>query len=154
MRAVPYLREAHRDELLYERRRQGTVDREMQGAFGHGVVAKPSGKLLKDRAAERQIAQVVIERGKPGDGVTVNAESGDPVGYHLLCVGDDLEDGASQRLKRAALWLLVAPRYSSTSWADSGAESRRLSPISVSAGASSCWLGDGYTRRICSMPIS
>jgi hypothetical protein len=37
----------------------------VQGALGHCVVGKLGSKLFQDRAAERQIAQVVLEGGNP-----------------------------------------------------------------------------------------
>jgi hypothetical protein len=63
------LHETHCDEFLYEHLRQGVVSREMQGALGHCVALKLFGKLREDRAAERQVAQVILERGKAGDGL-------------------------------------------------------------------------------------
>jgi hypothetical protein len=36
----------------------------MQGALGHCVVVKLVGKMPEDRAAKRQVAQVILERGK------------------------------------------------------------------------------------------
>jgi hypothetical protein len=49
---------------------------------------------------------VILERGKPGDRLTRHTEGGNPVGDHLFGVRNDLENGAAQRLKRAALRLL------------------------------------------------
>jgi hypothetical protein len=82
--------------------------REVQGALGHRVAVEFVGKLREDRTAERQVAQVIFERGKAGDGLTTCPEGRNAVGDHLFRVRDDLEDRAPQRLKRAAARLLDA----------------------------------------------
>ena len=100
------LPKTHRDQPLYERLRQGTVDGKVEGALGHRVALELVGKLREDRAAERQVTQVISERDKAGDRLTSYAEGGNAVGDHLFGVWDDLENGPSQCLKRAALRLI------------------------------------------------
>jgi hypothetical protein len=78
----------------------------VQGALGHRVAVELIRKLREDRAAERQVAQVILERGKASDRLTAYPESRNAVGDHLFRVRDDLEDRAPQRLKRAAARLL------------------------------------------------
>ena len=55
---------------------KGAVDPEVQGALGHRVALELVGKLREDRAAERQVAQVILERGKTGDRLTADPEPG------------------------------------------------------------------------------
>jgi len=55
-RASTDIREAHPDELLHERLRKRTIDREVQRALGHLVALELIAELPKDRAAERQVA--------------------------------------------------------------------------------------------------
>src|ERR1035441_2720055 len=105
-RAPADLREAHRDQFLDKRLRQGAVNREVQGALGHRVAVELTRELREDRAAERQVAQVILERGKAGDRLTAYPESRHAVGDHFFRIPDDLEDPAPQGLKRAAARLL------------------------------------------------
>jgi len=99
----------HCDQFLHEGLRQRTVDREVEGALGHRVALKLIGDLREDGAAEWQVAQVILERGKAGDGLTAHAEGGHAVRDHPLGVWDDLKNGPAQCLKRAALRLIDAP---------------------------------------------
>src|SRR5437868_7729847 len=78
------LGEANGDELLHERLRQRTVDRKVQRALRHRVALKVVGKLPEDRPAERHVAQVILERGNPRDGLATHAERGNAVGDHLF----------------------------------------------------------------------
>ena len=68
------------------------------------------GELPEDRAAEWQVAQVILERGKAGDGLAAGAEGGNPVRDDLLSVRDDLEDRAAKCLRRAPLRLIDTPQ--------------------------------------------
>ncbi len=72
-RARANLRETHLDQFLDERLRQGAIDGEVQGALGHRVAVELVSKPREDRAAERQVAQVILERGKAGDRLTAYA---------------------------------------------------------------------------------
>src|SRR5437763_16983229 len=83
---------------------------EVQGALGHRVALELVAKLPKNRAAERQVAQVILERGEARDGLAVQAEGRDAIGDQLFRLRDDLEDRPTQRLKRAALGLLESPQ--------------------------------------------
>src|SRR5581483_12228924 len=80
----------------------------MQSALGHRVVAKLVGELLEDGSAERQVAQVILEGGEAGNGLPAHPKSGYAIGDHLFGFWDHLEDGAAERLERAALWLVEA----------------------------------------------
>src|SRR5205807_6149697 len=104
--AVTNFVEAHRNQLLHQRLRQWAVDREVQRALGHRVSAKLISKLFEDRPAERQVAQVVLERRESRDNLAVHAEGGNAVRDPLLSLWDDLENQAAQRLKGYALRLV------------------------------------------------
>src|SRR3954466_721831 len=49
----------------------------MERTLGHRVAVELVGELPQDRAAEWQVTQVILERGKPGDALAAHAESGD-----------------------------------------------------------------------------
>jgi hypothetical protein len=66
--------------------------------------ASPSS--MKNRAAERQVAQVILKGSKTGDCLALNAERRHTVRDHLFGFRDDLENRAAQCLERAALRLL------------------------------------------------
>ena len=102
------LGKAHRDEFLHEHFRQGLIDWEVQRALGHRVAVKLTGQLPQNRAAEWQIAQMAPKSGKAGNGLTAHPKCGNAIRDHLLCFGNDLEDRAAKRLKRAAFRLLDA----------------------------------------------
>src|SRR5665213_778085 len=72
----------------------------MQRALGHCVTRKLIGKLWQQRAAERQVAEVILERREARDCVAVYAESGEAVGDHLLGLRDDLKDRAAPSAPR------------------------------------------------------
>jgi hypothetical protein len=55
----------------------------------------------------RQVAEVVLERGEPGDRLSPDVESRDAVGDPLLGVGDDIKDPVAQQGQRRALRLLL-----------------------------------------------
>src|SRR6266480_1964724 len=80
--AATDIREAHPDEFLHERPWQGTVNREVQRTLGHRVALKLIAKLPKHRAAEREVAQVVLECGKASDGLATHPEGGNAIGDH------------------------------------------------------------------------
>ena len=71
-RTLAGVREAICDGSLDERFRQRTVDGEVQRALGHSRQAHR--QAAEDRAAERQIGQVILERGDAADGFTADAE--------------------------------------------------------------------------------
>ena len=98
--------ESHGDQLLDERLRKWLVDREVKGALRHRVTLELIGQLRQDRAAERQITQVVPKCGKACNGPTSHPEGRYTVGDDLFGLGHDLEDRAAKRLKRSALRLL------------------------------------------------
>jgi hypothetical protein len=76
MRGLTNFVEAHRNQLLHERLRRRAIDGEVQRALGHRVSLELVSKLVENRAAERQIAQVVLERGEPRDDLAVYPEGG------------------------------------------------------------------------------
>lgn len=78
----------------------------MQRALGPGVALQLVVELCEDGAAERQVAQVILERREPGDGRTAYAKGENAVGDHLFGVWHHLENAAAQCLERAALRLL------------------------------------------------
>ena len=86
------------------------VDREVQRTLGHREALELIGELPQDRAAEWQVAQVILERGKASDCLAAHAEGGNTVRDHLFSVRDDLEDGAAKCLKRVALRLIETPQ--------------------------------------------
>src|SRR5207253_9637134 len=63
----------------------------------------------KNGAAERQVAQVVLEGGEAGDRLPIHPEGGNAIRDHLLGLGDDSKDGAAERLERAPFRLLDTP---------------------------------------------
>ena len=63
----------------------------------------------------RQVAQVVLKRGEPGDGPSPDLEGWESVGDPLLGLGEDVEDRLTQLGQRCALRLLCASRYWSIS---------------------------------------
>src|SRR5437763_2199569 len=79
-RAPFSLRESGRDEFVHERLRQGAVDIKVQRALRHRVALELIPKLTENGAAERHVAQVILEGGKAGDGRTAHPESREPVG--------------------------------------------------------------------------
>jgi len=54
----------------------------------------------------RQVAQVVLKRGEPGDGLSPDLEGWESVGDPLLGLGEDVEDRLTQLGQRCALRLL------------------------------------------------
>ena len=66
-RAPLDLGQTDRDESVHQRLRKWTIDGEVQRALGHGVPIEFVGKLREHRAAEREVAQVILERGKASD---------------------------------------------------------------------------------------
>ena len=70
------LAEAHRDQLLDHDLRQGLVDGKVQGALGHRVALELIGERPEYRAAERQVAEVILEGRKAGDDLALDAEGG------------------------------------------------------------------------------
>jgi hypothetical protein len=113
-----------RDELFDEHLRQWTVDAKVQCALGHRVALELARELRQHRAAEGEVAEVILEGGEARDDLALDAKSRDLVRNDLFGVGDDLEDRAPQRLERAALGLLDTRRYLSTSVADIRGEPR------------------------------
>ena len=109
-RALANLPEPERDQFFDERLRQRTVDWEVEGALGHRVALNLIGKLRQDGAAEREVTQMVRERGKAGNCLTFYTERWDAVRDHLFGVWDDLENSSAQCLKRAALRLIDCPQ--------------------------------------------
>src|SRR3954451_20398055 len=108
MRAVIGFNYAKSDQLLDEELRQRPVDGEMQRALGDRISSEFVRERRKDGSAEWQIAEVILESRKAGDGAAADAKCRHTVGNHLFGVWDDVEDGAPQHLKRAALRLLDA----------------------------------------------
>lgn len=98
--------ETRPDELLDERLGQRTVDREMQRALCRRVGPQLVCELRKDRAAERQVAQVMLKRSEAGDRLAPHAKRRHTVRENFLGVRDDLENCAAQRLERVALRLI------------------------------------------------
>jgi hypothetical protein len=78
----------------------------VESALRHRESAELIPELSQDRAAERQVAQVVLERGEASDDLALHTESRNAVGEHLLSLRKDLKDRPAQRLKRAALGLI------------------------------------------------
>src|SRR5690349_8774531 len=62
----PSAREPGRDQLLDQRLRQRAVDREVQRALRAGVAGQLGLQLPQHGAAERQVAEVVLDRREPG----------------------------------------------------------------------------------------
>src|SRR5579859_6089194 len=75
-RAVADVFEARCDELLHERVAQGAVNREVQRALGHRIAVKLAGELRENRAAELQVAQMILKRGEAGAGLAADAKRG------------------------------------------------------------------------------
>jgi hypothetical protein len=78
----------------------------VESALGHRVSAELISKLFEDRAAERQVTQVSLERREPCDDLALYTERGNTVRDDLLSLGDDLKDRPAQRLKVSALRLI------------------------------------------------
>lgn len=105
-RGLTDLVESRRNELLDEARWERMVYREVESALGHGVSAELIPQAIQDRAAERQVAQVILERSEARDDLALYTEGGNAVRDHLLSLRGDLEDCPAQRLKGAALGLV------------------------------------------------
>jgi len=110
VRDVSEFFETHSDQLPHNRLWQRSVQGEVEGTLGHRVTVKLICKLPEDRTTERQVAQMILERGEARDCLASYAEGGNPVRDHLLGVRDDLKNGAAQCLKRAALRLIDSPQ--------------------------------------------
>src|ERR1041385_591261 len=95
--------EARRDELLDERLGQWTIYGKVQGALGHRVALELVRASRQHRAAEGEVAQVILEGGEAGDDPALDTEGRNLVRDDLFGVGDDLEDRVPQSLERAAL---------------------------------------------------
>lgn len=85
------------------------VDREVECALGHRVPAELAAELV-NRAAERQVAQVVFERSEACDDLAVHSEGGDAIGESFLGLRDDLKNHATQRLEAPTLRLRYTPQ--------------------------------------------
>src|SRR6185437_1446577 len=75
------------EQLVDQVARQWFIDREVQrscGALIAGELRRERGQI---RAAVRQVAQVILERGKPGDSLAVDLERRHSVGDAFLNVG-------------------------------------------------------------------
>src|SRR5580692_1417060 len=94
------------DEPLNQRGGQGAVNVEAQCALRARVARELVRKLGEDGTAVRKVAQMILERGEPGDGLSPDLEGGEAVGHALLGVGEDVEDPLPQQGQRAALRLL------------------------------------------------
>src|SRR3954469_18299588 len=70
---------SHRDQLLYQRPRQGLVDRKVQGPFRGRVPGDLGGHLREHRSAVRHVAQMVLECGEAGNNLAVEPERGHAV---------------------------------------------------------------------------
>src|SRR5438045_9047362 len=89
---------------------------------------------------------MILEGGEPGDGLAAYAEGRNPVGDHLLRFRDDLENGGTQRLKRAALRLLDAAQVLINLRGGHHSQSR---PASKAARLGAVCLVHGRVRQFC-----
>src|SRR3954453_23634847 len=105
-RSSPCLCKPHADQLFDERLRQRFVDREVKCALCHRVRTELVSQLRQDRAAEREITQVVTKGSESSNRLPAQPEGRHTVGDDLLGLGDDLEDGAAERFERSPLRLL------------------------------------------------
>src|SRR5205085_10961345 len=101
------------------------VDGELELAVSHGVVVELVGKFPEDEAAERLVAEMVLERRDAGDGRAAYAERRNAVRDHLFRFGNDLKDRAAHRFERAALGLLEIAQVSINLLGGHGRESRQ-----------------------------
>ncbi len=88
----------------------GRGDGEVQGTLGHRVALKLIGELRQDRATERQVAEVSLERREARHRAATKSERWNAIRDHLFGLREDLENRPAQRLKRAALGLLDGPQ--------------------------------------------
>lgn len=83
---------------------------EAESALRPGVSLKLLCQLPEDRSAERQIAEVIVERHEARDDPAANSERRNAVGDPLLGLRNDVQDRVAQRLEGAALGLIDTPQ--------------------------------------------
>ena len=88
------------------------MDGEVQGTLGHRVALKLIGELRQDRAAERQVAEVSLERREARDRAATKSERWNAIRDHLFGLRKDLcrESSRAAFAKRVALGLLDGPQ--------------------------------------------